>query len=260
MPANYAHYRFGAQLLPKLPPEVRRTVGRFRQLYDMGQHGPDIFFYQDPLLHGSVIRIGKKCHAQTGTAFFQRVCRMVRMDYSEGAMAYLYGVLGHYALDSMSHPYVSRMVDTGAYRHNQIELEFDRRLLELDGKTPPHLYDQTAHMQLTPGECQTAAMFYPNVRSATVSGCVKNMRNVTQLLKRPQGAGRTVLRTAMDIYKRDGSDLMIPLHADPHLKEQTEALLRLFEMAQERYLNLLDQIQSHLRHKTPLGTDFSLTF
>lgn len=260
MPANYAHYRFGAQLMPKLPPEVRRTVGRFRQLYDMGQHGPDIFFYQDPLLHGSVIRIGKKCHAQTGTAFFQRVCRMVRMDYSEGAMAYLYGVLGHYALDSMSHPYVSRMVDTGAYRHDQIELEFDRRLLELDGKIPPHLYDQTAHMQLTPGECQTAAMFYPNARSATVSGCVKNMRKVTQLLKRPQGAGRTVLRTAMDIYKRDGSDLMIPLHADPHLKEQTEALLRLFEMAQERYLNLLDQIQSHLRHKTPLGTDFSLTF
>ena len=47
---------------------------------------------------------------------------------------------------------------------------------------------------------------------------------------------------------------------DHSSKERNEALLRLFEMSLERYLVLLDQIQAHLRCKTPLGSDFSLTF
>ena len=77
MPANYAHYRFGAQLLPKLPPEVRRPVGRFRQLYDMGLHGPDILFFQS-LLPGGKPR--DKFHAQTGKAFFERVCHTAHVN------------------------------------------------------------------------------------------------------------------------------------------------------------------------------------
>lgn len=44
MPANYAHYRFGKQLLSGMCPNDRRSIQRFRRLYDMGLHGPDIFF------------------------------------------------------------------------------------------------------------------------------------------------------------------------------------------------------------------------
>lgn len=50
MPANYAHYRFGKQLLSGMCPNDRRSIQRFRRLYDMGLHGPDIFFYYNPLM------------------------------------------------------------------------------------------------------------------------------------------------------------------------------------------------------------------
>ena len=50
MPANYAHYRFGKQLLSGMCPNDRRSIQRFRRLYDMGLHGPDIFFYYNPLI------------------------------------------------------------------------------------------------------------------------------------------------------------------------------------------------------------------
>ena len=50
MTANYAHYRFGKQLLPQLPADVRQCIQRFRRMYDMGLHGPDIFFYHNPLM------------------------------------------------------------------------------------------------------------------------------------------------------------------------------------------------------------------
>lgn len=260
MPANYAHFRFGSELLPKLPPEVRRTVGRFRQLYDVGLHGPDILLYHDPVIKNATVKLSSKFHAQTGKVFFERVCRTVRMNWSEGATAYLYGVLAHYALDSMSHPFIGRMVDSGKGTHNQIETEFDRFLLELDGKIPAHLYDQSAHMQLTPGECQTAALFYPNVSAAAVSRCVKNMKKCTQLLTMPKGTKRDLLGGAMKLVAPSAADLIIPILPDPKFRELDEGLLRLFDMAQQRYLSLLGEIQVHLRHRSPLSTDFSLSF
>lgn len=259
MPTNYAHYRFGSNLLERFPPEIRRTVSRFRQLYDMGQHGPDLLYYFDPAFPNAVAKLGKKCHQQTGADFFKRVCRILRMSPSEGAMAYLYGVLGHYVLDSTCHPYVSRMVEEGIGRHNQLETALDHRLLTMDGKKP-HLYDQTAHIQLTPGECETVAMFYPNLRAAAVKQCVKRMKSCTQFLTMPEGGKRNLLSKTMAKIRPGAADLIVPVEADPKLQECTDNLLRLYDMALERYLPLLEQIQEHMKRKTPFGTDFSLIF
>ena len=102
MPGNYAHYRFGQELISHMDPRQQRIIGRFRQLYDMGLHGPDILNYHDPLIKTPTVRLCDKLHAQTGQVFFERTCRVVRMNPSEGARAYLYGLLAHYCLDSLS--------------------------------------------------------------------------------------------------------------------------------------------------------------
>lgn len=260
MPGNYAHFRFGSELLPTLPPEVRRTVGRFRQLYDMGLHGPDLLRYHDPLIHDSTVKLCAKYHDQTGVVFFERVCRAVRLNPSEGAMAYLYGVLAHYVLDSMSHPFIRRMVESGKATHNQIETEFDRYLLVMDGKSPAHLYDQTPHMRLTPGECETVAIFYPNVRASAVERSVKLMKTITQMMTVPRGTKRDLLGNTLRMVAPGAADTIIPLHPDPACKDLDDKLLRLYDMAIDRYLLLLEEIQDHLRRKTPLSTDFSLSF
>ena len=49
MPSLYAHNRFGRQLLPGLPADVRRPIQRCHSLYDMGLQGPDFFFYDSYL-------------------------------------------------------------------------------------------------------------------------------------------------------------------------------------------------------------------
>ena len=121
MPSTYAHYRFGTQLIATMPPKTQRTVIRFRQLYDMGLHGPDILFYQS-LLPGT--KLSDKFHAQTGKAFFERACRNIRLNPSEGARAYLYGVLAHYALDSLSSPFIHRMAREKNISEESIATEF----------------------------------------------------------------------------------------------------------------------------------------
>jgi hypothetical protein len=258
MPSKYAHYRFGVQLLPKLPPDAQRTVRRFRQLYDMGLHGPDIFFYHNPVLQTNVKKLGRKFHYQTGKQFFEHACRSLRMNPSEGAMAYLYGVLAHYALDSLSHPFIIRNAEQGKVTHAQIELEFDRYLLEQDGKKPPYLQDLSGHMQLTPGQCRTVAGFYPNVSAGTVGKCVENMASITRFLVIPKGPRRDIMAKAMGVAGR--SDFLMPIHPNRDCTELNPSLLRLYEMAMDRYPILFEQIHAHLSGKAPLGADFSVIF
>ena len=44
MPSTYAHRLFGEKILEHYPESIRALVQNERQLYDIGLHGPDIFF------------------------------------------------------------------------------------------------------------------------------------------------------------------------------------------------------------------------
>jgi hypothetical protein len=257
VPSTYAHYRFGAQLIPQMPPKVQRTVTRFRQLYDMGLHGPDILFYQS-LIPGGKLR--DKFHAQTGNVFFERVCRSVRLNPSEGAMAYLYGVLAHYALDSLSHPFIHRMAEKEKLSKDVIITEFDRYLLQMDGKKPPHLQDLSGHMKLTPGECGTVAAFYPRVSAGAVGKSVERMAIVTRMLALPQGNRRQWMDKGAKVLLPRVADRMMPVHPNRSCASINPSLMRLYDMATDRYPLLLEQIHAHLRRKAPLGPDFSVPF
>lgn len=260
MPASYAHYRFGAALIPRLPPELRQTVRRFRQLYDVGLHGPDVFLYFSPAFPTAVGKLSKKYHTQSGKVFFERVCRMVRMERSEGAMAYLCGVLAHYALDSLSHPFVNRMAEQGPASHTEIEAEFDRFLLETDGKIPPHTQDFSTHMRLTPGECATAAAFYPGATGANIGKAVRNMAAVTRILTAPEGAPRKLLGTGMKLLGSGKAGLLMGVKPNERCAQLNPSLLRLYEMALDRYMVLLDQLGEYLRVGKALGPEFSGEF
>ena len=134
MPSTYAHHRFGTALFRTMPGDVRRTISRFPRLFDVGLQGPDIFYYSSPLLKTNTSFLGIRFHEQTGQEFFQRVCRVVRADKSEAAKAYLFGVLCHYCLDSVCQSFIAEHAQLSGVPHLEIETEFDRFLLEKDGK------------------------------------------------------------------------------------------------------------------------------
>lgn len=257
MPSIYAHHRFGAEMIAKMPKRQQRTVTRFRQLYDMGLQGPDIFYYQGLIKGDSV---GDFYHNETGAAFFERVCAVVRSNPSEGARAYLYGVLAHYTLDSLSHPFINRMAQEGTLNHSQIETEFDRFLLFMDGKRPPYLQDLSKHIRLTPGECQTAAAFYPKVKSNQVKSHVHRMAVITKALVLPQGLRRKLIEKTIGILQPRIAGRFMSVHTVNASRKLNPDLMRLYEIASQRYPVLLEQVQAHIRNKEPLGTDFSVPF
>lgn len=260
MPSTYAHYRMGVALLPTMPADTRRTIQRFRRLYDVGLHGPDIFYYRTPLLRTGAGFLGIRFHEQTGQEFFQRVCRVVRLERSEAALAYLYGVLCHYCLDSVCHPFVTEQAQQGKATHVQIETEFDRFLLEKDGRIPPHAQDLSPHMQLTPGECETVAKFYPPAGAGNIRDSLRAMAFFTRLLTAPEGAKRTVLTKGIGLAASEFSGMIMTTGPDPCCCALDGALAALYEQAVEQFPEMLSQLQAHMTYNAPFGREFEAIF
>ncbi len=260
MPTHYTHYRFGAQLLPQLPADIRRTCQRFRQLYDVGLHGPDIFFYHNIFVADAGVKLGYKFHHMTGADFFTRVCKRLRLEPTEAGRAYLYGVLAHYCLDAVCHPFVNEQSAGGDFSHMELEKEFDRYLLVADGKRPPHSYDFTPHMKLPPGECETVADFYSPAPPMMIRTSVKSMAACTRFLQAPKGFRRNTVNAAMAITANKFTSHIIPRSPNRKCEHLDEALMALYDQALALYPVLLNQLLAHMDHNEPLGEEFDKTF
>lgn len=254
MPANYAHYRFGKLVLPGLPADVRQCIQRFRRMYDMGLHGPDIFFYYNPLMKTAPGELGEKFHAQTGQEFFPTACNAAT---SEAARAYLYGLLGHYCLDSLCHPYVQKIVDIGEASHVALESEFDRYLLELDKEPVPHTYDMSRRFKLTRGECMTVAEFYPPATGSNISQSVKIMAMASKFFASPN---RSRVEKLIRKIKPEYCDNLIPESEVEELTPYIHELKDLYDLALTNYPILLQQLTAYMQTGEALGEDFAPDF
>lgn len=259
MPSGYAHYRFGAQLLPTLPREVRRIADCHRSLYDMGLHGPDLFLYYNPAKKNRVAPLSAHYHGMPGQVFFTRGCKRLRLEPAEPALAYLYGLLAHYSLDALCHPFVYQCTREGTVGHLELETEFDRYLLDKDGKRPPHTQDCSRHIRLTRAECAVAARFYPQVTGADIARCTRNMARATWLLAWSTPLYRKAMGAVLH-FAPQYTQLVMPEAPNPlcaHLDGELEGL---YQNALALYPCLLEQIVENLRQGTPLGREFTPPF
>lgn len=260
MPANYAHYRFGAEMLQQMPGDIRRSVNRFRRLYDVGLHGPDLFYYYNPVISTRVGALGQKLHQQSGTDFFSRVCRGLRMDSSEAGTAYLYGLLTHYALDSVCQPILQSAASEGKLSPVALEAEFDRFLLEKDGKVPACIQDLSVHIQLTAGESATAAKFYSGINDSHIRTAVRNMALITKSFAIAPGIRRELVKKSTGVFARENVGVMIPEEALPGCEAVDQALMDGYEQAKALFPVLQMQISALMTYNAPLGQEFDKSF
>lgn len=254
MPSQYAHYRFGRQAWQSLPREVRQHIQQFRRLYDMGQQGPDFFFYHNPLWKTSAGELGEKFHSMTGREFFTQACAQAS---SEAAFAYLLGVLGHYCLDSLCHPYVNRVAAAGELSHVPMEKEFDRLLMQTDKLPSPHTQDLREKLRLTRGECVTVAALYPPATAGQVNQSVRNMRRCLGFLA---GGNRDRREKLLKSVKPGLADHMIPKETEERYVRSNSELLVRYKWAMEKYGDMALQLLACKTRGEALGSDFDAAF
>ena len=259
MPSVYAHYRFGAAMLAKMPGDIRLPVQRSRRLFDIGLHGPDLFFYATPLLSAQTKALGQKLHRLTGRDFFARMSRCARLERSEAYSAYLYGLLCHYCLDAALHALIDELTtDSGS--HLRMEAEFDRFLLEMDGKTPACAQDLSPHMELKHREYEIVAKFYTGITDKDIRECLRNMAAITKVCAVAPGKRRTVIAKLTGTDGKTPLKVMIPAEPDPDYSRLDPVLLQLYEEAEQRFPEMLLQLYSHMTYNAPLEKEFDPIF
>ena len=233
MPATYAHLRFGHEVLEALPEDIRAVIESAPDLYHIGLHGPDLFFYYKPYRHNPVSDIGKGLHRRPGRYFFGRAASIWKVrGRRQEDLAYLYGYLCHFALDACCHGYVNQRVPEAGASHTAIESDFDRFLLEKDGYVPT-ARDLTAHIHPRKDYAGTIAAYHPEASAGTIYQCLRGFVFFDHLLLAPGPLKRTLLTGILDLVSPSGSlkEHMIMEEADPRCDETREVLFQKYQAA-----------------------------
>lgn len=260
MPSNYAHHRFGVQLLPTLPADVRASVAQHRNLFDVGLNGPDLFFFHSFVGHTPTGKLGTRFHRQSGREFFTRVCDALRPAPNDASLAYLYGVLAHYCLDSHCHPFVGECVNRGEVSHTALESDFDRYLLQLDGKRAPNCKPNRPLRRLSRADCAVVSRFYAPATPSDIAYCNNKMRFAIATLSTGNPALHAVVKAAVSTVAPKGAGMILPRQSNPRLIRLDEELLARYRTALARYPELLASLRSHLSTGAPLCAAFGPAF
>ena len=263
MPAFYTHYRFGCDVLKQLPENIRSICTAHRGLFDIGLHGPDIYFFYRPVLPNKVNRIGYAAHKRSGRYFLQRAQKVIASAHDkDAARAYFYGLLCHFTLDSICHPYIHTAMKEFNVTHAATETAFDRALLLKDGKDPQH-FDPCGHFEVNTRNAAVITPFYtPEATVALTEKSISSMVFYGRVLFTPNKALRRAIDTGLYItFHHDAiADMMMTTQDVPSCKLCTEHLIELYGKALELAKTLFPAAQKLLQNEKVSCPELDRTF
>ncbi len=262
MPCSYAHYKFGQEVLSGLTRDIRDAILPFKELYDIGLHGPDIFFYHNPILPDRVTRIGHGTHDLSGLEVFSGAARVVRAHGESGMyLAYAYGYLCHFALDCMCHGTVNSFCAQQGLSHNEIEMEFDRALTVADGLDPLR-HDTAAHIVPSRRNAAVITAFYPGIQFRDTARSLKAMPFCLRTLLAPDLIKRRALLAAFRAagkYK-EMAGLVMSLEPNPLCRESSRRLTELYKLAVPLAIKLITEFRPTFQGKLEPDRHYGLNF
>ena len=189
MPATYAHYRFGQDVLKALPGKYKEVLLQEEDLFNIGVHGPDLLFYYKPFSHHPLHAEGGRMHRLTGREYFTEAGKtFLANGHHKADFAYLCGFLCHFALDRACHGYINDLAAKGQVSHEEIESELDRILLEEDGIDPIRK-NLAAHIHASQRAAEVIAPYFPGVAKTAILSGIRSLWGFNLLLTLPGRIG-----------------------------------------------------------------------
>lgn len=262
MPSTYAHYKFGKAVLEEYPADLARIARENRQLYNIGLHGPDILFYYRALTSNPVNAVGFGMHARPAREFFApaKEAYAAAAD-KDAALAYLLGFVCHFALDSACHGYIENKIAVSGVTHTEIESEFDRFLLQKDGRDPLSAR-LTYHIVPSGRNAAVIAPFFMGVNEAQVQKALRSMLFYNELLRAPhqpkRGFVRLCLRLTGNFKEMHG--MMIAKQPIAACQDSCLRLAKLTDGAVGRCAALSENVAAYVRGEAELLPEFGKTF
>lgn len=262
MPAFYAHDRFGKEVAARLDGEVKQIVKRHYRQFRIGLQGPDLFFFYRPYMPNRVSRYGNHLHDISAIPFFEHGVKVVKKrGRKTREYAYLLGFLCHFILDSECHPYVETYIGRSGVQHLEIEEEFEKMLMRLDGKDP-FTYPLAKLVPVDIATAEAIRPFYENVSGRIILRSLKDLRLVKRLFT-PRNAGKQALiNTAMKMTGKYAKmkGLMNQRVDNPKCKESNEELKRRLDDAVDLAVKMIDGLDETVRTGKELEKRLDRTF
>lgn len=262
MPAIYAHYRFGQNVREALPRREQETIDAYPELYMIGLHGPDILFYYRPFFSNPVSAMGYSLHEKSGGSFFENARSAIASSREPAAaLAYAYGVLCHFALDVSCHAFVDESIAASGISHTEIESEFDRSLMLLDGIAPT-THIQTGHIRPTARNSGIIAPFYPGLTPTLIRKALRSMIVQSRLLLAGNDIKRQLIYTVMRLAGKyeELHGMVISPNGNPACEEINRELMRLYKLGLERANAFITSFGDFLSGKQELERLFDYNF
>ena len=264
MPSTYAHYRLGQEVLKGLSVDAGRIINNNKELYDIGLHGPDILFYYKPLFSCEVNKQGYDMHARSGKMFFENAAKVLSETdegQKEAALAYIYGFCCHFALDVSCHKYIDEKIAADGVSHTEIEVEFDRSLMENDGYNPvTHIL--TNHIHASYENAEVISRFYENLTPKQVKKSLESMIYYNRLLIAPSQLKRKLIYGLLRItgnYK-EMHGLIVNYRPNPLCDDSTKKLYSLYENALKLAALLIGEFKDSAVGNIDFNAIYEFTF
>lgn len=262
MPTTYAHYRFGKDVLASLPEHYQKIIEEYRDLYNIGLHGPDLLFYYKALKKNPVNQTGFAMHERPGYEFFQPAADFVRLlNKQKAAKAYLFGFMCHFALDSSCHPYVEKMARESSQTHSAIETELDRYFMKKDGLNPM-AHRPADHLAASHFHAMVISRFFPTIKTADIETSIRSIRFYCSLLALPGGVTHGAVIGAMKLMgcSRSFQDMVIRPRMIVECIPINAKLEKLYLRAVQEAVELIENLDDHINHKAALDPRLNHTF
>lgn len=262
MPTTYAHYKFGKEVTGSLPKQLQKAIESNQELFDIGVHGPDIFFYYRVFMTNHVNTTGYELHDQPADAFFLQAAQVIKRSLNQdAARAYIDGFICHFALDSECHKYIEKMIQVNGISHAEIEMEFDRMLLTEDLINPVS-YLETEHIHPSMKNAEVISPFFDEVTTAEVKKSLSSMIMIHKLLLAPNPKKRRFLFTAMKLTGQYESKhgMVMSETPNPACQDYCRLLKKLYKGAVPLAVGLILKYHRLLSDGIELPSRFHETF
>ena len=260
MPTTYAHWRFGCDCIDVLPEDLKNVINNNRELFDIGVHGPDIFFYDLP--HPEEFKFGANLHSQSGRDFFEKCIEVYKSydDEKEAMLAYILGFLSHYALDSQCHGYINtKDAKTPGIGHNKIEAEYDSHLIKLDSRNVNRT-DRSISLKPDKHAAKVIARFFPYDEEVMLR-TTKGQRLIIPMLNARSDLKRSVLDRMLRLAKKpEYADLLVYPEEHPECRDSNMRIDKLRANALPVYKELAENLYKAIKGEEELEDYFDLIF
>lgn len=254
MPAAYAHKIFGLEVLIRLSKDKQEIIQRNIDSYYLGLHGPDVLFYYQPLKANKVSRVGFQMHEEEAYPYFEHWKNVyLKTCPKESYLAYLYGFLCHFSLDSTCHPLVQEKIDNSDVTHTEIESSFDRMLLEKEKKDPLR-ENIVSHIKGNETNIENVSLCF-KVEKKVAKKAISSMLFYNKLLKAPSKIQRGLVNTILKITNnyQEVHGMMIPYVKDERCSDSDQKLYdMLYGDSLKKAVELIDNYALFLEGKAEL--------